>query len=70
MEELVTPDGPDARATSTNMEPISAIDVFTHIKPAQATRYSQMNPAVPPLMSAIMEVLGYPLAVFASTATR
>jgi hypothetical protein len=52
------------------MEPISAIDVFTHMKPAQATRYSQMNPAVPPLMSAIMEVLGYPLAVFASTATR
>ena len=52
-------------AESTNMEPISAIDVFTHMKPAQATRYSQIKPAVPPLMSAIMEVLPPRLAGFA-----
>ena len=41
----------------TNIEPISAIEVFTHMKPAQAIRYIQIKPAVPPLISAMIEVL-------------
>jgi hypothetical protein len=41
----------------TNIDPISAIEVFTHIKPAQAIRYIQIKPAVPPLTSAMIEVL-------------
>jgi hypothetical protein len=39
------------------MEPISAIDVFTAMNPAHATRYSQMKPAVPPLSNAMIDVL-------------
>jgi hypothetical protein len=50
-------DEPKAGMARTDMDPISAIDVFTHMKPAHATRYIQINPAVPPLISAIIEVL-------------
>jgi hypothetical protein len=41
----------------THMEAISAIDVFTAIKPAHATRNVQIMPAVPPLISPMIDVL-------------
>lgn len=44
------------RAGFTYMEAISAIEVFTARKPIHATRYIQIRPAVPPLMSPMMEV--------------